>query len=128
MNTITISGNVGRDPELRYTQQGKAVAKFSVADSRGKDENKETTWHNVVCFDEMAENICEAIVKGARVVVIGRLVSNEYIDKEGVKKVAWDVLADDICLSLRFKPKSQGATRPKASAPQTSPFSDEDPF
>lgn len=128
MNTITISGNVGREPELRYTQAGKAVAKFSVADSRGKDENKEVTWHNVVCFDEMAENICEAIVKGARVVVIGRLVSNEYTDKEGVKKTAWDVLADDVCLSLRFRPKTQEMSRPSASAPKPSPYSDEDPF
>jgi single-strand DNA-binding protein len=128
MNTITINGNVGRDPELRYTQQGKAIAKFSVADSRGKDDKKETTWHNVVCFDEMAENICEAITKGARVVVIGRLVSNEYTDKEGVKRTAWDVLADDVCLSLRFKPKAGMGAAPQRAEAHSSPYSDEDPF
>jgi len=54
MNTITVVGNVGRDPELRVTGSGMAVLKFSVADTRGKDDKKQTSGHNIVCFGEQA--------------------------------------------------------------------------
>lgn len=103
MNTITVTGNVGKDPELRYTQSGKAVAKFTVADTRGKGDDKQTTWHNIVCFDEQAENVCEQVKKGSRVLVIGRLNKDKYQDKEGNQRESVDIVADEICLSLRWK-------------------------
>lgn len=110
MNTITVTGNVGRDPEIRYTQSGKPVANFSVADSRSKGDDKEVIWHNIVCFDEMAENVTEQLSKGQRVVVSGRFTVNKYLSKDGVEKVAHEIVADEISVSLRWKKKDATAT------------------
>ena len=123
MNTITVTGNVGRDPEIRFTQAGKPVAKFSVADSRSKGDDKEVIWHNVVCFDEMAENVTEQLVKGQRVVVTGRLSVNKYTDKEGQEKVAHEIIADEVSVSLRWKKKDGTAYAAKSfNAIEEEPF------
>lgn len=123
MNTITVIGNVGKDPELRFTQGGKAVAKFTVATTRGKDEKKETTWHNVVVFDEQAENVCEQVKKGSRVLVQGRLSKDDYKDKDGNQRQSVEIVADDVCLSLRWKAKDA-----VARIASTFNATEEDPF
>ena len=102
MNTITVSGNVGRDPELKYSASGTAVVKFSVADTTGKDDNKKTVWHDVVVFKEQAENVAASIKKGSRVIVTGRLDKSDYTGKDGVKKQRVEVIADDVSISLRW--------------------------
>lgn len=102
MNTITVSGNVGRDPELKYSANGTAVVKFSVADTTGKDDNKKTVWHDVVVFKEQAENVAASVRKGSRVIVTGRLDKSEYIGKDGVKKQRVEIIADDVSISLRW--------------------------
>jgi single-strand DNA-binding protein len=103
MNEIKVIGNVGKDPEIRYSKAGKAVVKFSVADTRGKDDQKQTTWHNVTVFDEQAENVAEQVKKGARVLVVGRLNKESYTDKDGNKREAVEIIADDVCLSLKWR-------------------------
>ncbi len=105
MNTITVIGNVGKEPEIRFTKSGKAVAKFSVADTRGKDDQKTTIWHNIVVFDEQAQNVAEQVTKGARVLVTGRLNKEQYTDKEGNKRESVEIVADDVCLSLKWAAK-----------------------
>jgi single-strand DNA-binding protein len=102
MNTITISGNVGRDPELKYSANGTAVVKFSVADTTGKDDNKKTVWHDVVVFKEQAEHVAASVKKGSRVIVTGRLDKSEYTGKDGTKKQRVEVIADDVSISLRW--------------------------
>lgn len=102
MNTITVSGNVGRDPELKYSASGTAVVKFSVADTTGKDDNKKTVWHDVVVFKEQAENVAASVRKGSRVIVTGRLDKSDYIGKDGVKKQRVEIIADDVSISLRW--------------------------
>lgn len=102
MNTITISGNIGRDPELKYSASGTAVVKFSVADTTGKDDNKKTVWHDVVVFKEQAEHVAASVKKGSRVIVTGRLDKSEYTGKDGVKKQRVEVIADDVSISLRW--------------------------
>jgi single-strand DNA-binding protein len=102
MNTITVSGNVGRDPELKYSASGTAVVKFSVADTTGKDENKKTVWHDVVVFKEQAENVAASVKKGSRVIVTGRLDKSDYTGKDGVKKQRVEIIADDVSISLRW--------------------------
>jgi single-strand DNA-binding protein len=102
MNTITVSGNVGRDPELKYSASGTAVVKFSVADTTGKDDNKKTVWHDVVVFKEQAENVAASIKKGSRVIVTGRLDKSDYTGKDGVKKQRVEIIADDVSISLRW--------------------------
>ena len=123
MNTITVIGNVGRDPELRYANSGTAVLKFSVADNYGRDDNKKTSWHNVTVFGEMAENVGAVLSKGQRVIVIGRNEESEYTTREGETKKKWQIIADDVALSLRW---ASGMTDlPSPTSPKELP---EDPF
>ena len=123
MNNITVIGNVGRDPELRYANSGTAVLKFSVADTIGKDDNKKTTWHDITVFGEMAENVGAVLSKGQRVIVIGRNEESEYTTREGETKKKWQIIADDVALSLRW---ASGMTDlPSPTSPKELP---EDPF
>lgn len=119
MNTITVIGNVGRDPELRVTASGSQVITFSVADTVGKDDKRTTVWHDIKAFGEQAENVASRVTKGQRVVVIGRLIKEKYTGKDGVEKQRVEIIADDVCLSLRW------AERPGSSR---RPVEDEEPF
>lgn len=102
MNHTTIHGNVGSEPELRYTQGGMAVVEFSLADTHGKDDKKKTTWHNVVAFGSIAENFAASVSKGNSVVVAGRFEVEEYTKKDGSKGKSIKVVADEIGVSLRW--------------------------
>lgn len=100
-NTITITGNAGRDPELSFAASGLAICKFGVAVYQGKD--KPAAWTDVVVFDKMAENVAETIQKGDNVIVVGRLTRDEWEDKEtGDKRHKYSVIADEVGLSMRF--------------------------
>lgn len=123
MNNITVIGNVGRDPELRYANSGTAVLKFSVADTIGKDDNKKTTWHDITVFGEMAENVGSALGKGQRVIVMGRLQKSKYTGRDGVEKEKAEIVADDVALSLRWA--SNMTNIPSPTSPEELP---EDPF
>lgn len=127
MNNITVIGNVGKDPELRYTSNGKAVVTFGVADTRGKDDQKETQWHNVVCFEQQAENVAAQVTKGSRVIVIGRLNKVSFVGKDGTKKEKVEIVADEVCLSIRFGPRSEPRQSEGPSIVQST-FADEEPF
>jgi single-strand DNA-binding protein len=102
MNHITIHGNVGNVPELRYSGNGQAVIEFSVADNHGKDDKKKTTWHNVIAFGTIAENFAASVTKGNSVVVSGRFEAEEYTKKDGSKGKSFKVIADEIGCSLRW--------------------------
>ena len=122
MNRITIAGNVGREPELKYSNAGMAILKFSVADTSGKDDKKKTIWHSVTAFGDLAENAAASLGKGTRVVIEGKLTEDKYTNKDGVEVTKLQVLADDVMLSVRF-----GGVEPvQPSAPAPSP--DEAPF
>lgn len=102
MNNITVTGNVGRDPELKYTAGNMAVLKFSIADTRGKDDKKHTSWHDVVVFGEQAETAANQLSKGSRVIVAGRIQVDNYEKKDGTKAKKVEILADEIGVSIRF--------------------------
>jgi len=123
VNNITVIGNVGRDPELRYANSGTAVLKFSVADTIGKDDNKKTTWHDITVFGEMAENVGSALGKGQRVIVMGRLQKSKYTGRDGVEKEKAEIVADDVALSLRWA--SNMTNIPSPTSPEELP---EDPL
>lgn len=112
MNHITVVGNVGRQPEgLKYTGAGLAVLKFSLADTRGKDDNKKTSWYDIVCFGDMAESVVENIGKGDRIIVAGRLQVEDYEKKDGTKGKRVEILADDVAKSIRGKRDAVSAVK-----------------
>jgi single-strand DNA-binding protein len=107
-NTVTIVGNLTRDPELRYTPGGQANASFGVAVNRRWQNRQTQEWEervsffNVVCWREMADNVAESLGKGARVVVTGRLEQRSWETENGEKRSVVEIVADEIGPSLRF--------------------------
>lgn len=119
INCYICSGNLGRDAELSYTPNSKAVAKFSVAVSTGYGDNEKTMWVNCVLFDKMAESLSPYLLKGSKVTVQGRLQSRQWDDaKTGTKREAWEVVATDIALSGG---NGQASVAPKAASPARAP-------
>ena len=90
MNAVILMGNLGRDPELRQTNNGKSVCELSLATSSGRDQAE---WHRVVCWDKTAEVVAEHKRKGDSVVVEGRLVYRDWEDKQGNKRKTAEVVA-----------------------------------
>jgi single-strand DNA-binding protein len=105
-STVTIVGNITRDPELRFTAGGKGVASFGVAVGRRYQQNGEwqekTSFFNVTAWDTLGENIAASLTKGTRVIVTGRLEQREYETKEGEKRSVVEIVADEIGPSLRW--------------------------
>lgn len=99
-NHITITGKLGQEPELKYSQAGKAVVTFTVADNYGKDEKKKTTWHNVIAFGSLAEHFASTCTKGDTVIVSGRLEQDEFTKTDGTKVKSMKIYADDLGVSL----------------------------
>lgn len=103
-NTTTIVGNVTRDPELRYTQNGIAVANFGVAWNTKSRDGKETVgFFDVTCWRELAENVAESLSKGVRVIIHGRLDHQTWDDRDsGKKRSKVEIVADEVAPSLRW--------------------------
>ena len=106
-NTITIVGNITRDPELRYTPSGQANVRLGVAVNRKwQDRNsgewqEATSFFDVIAWRELAENVNESLKKGARVIVTGRLEQRTW-EQEGNKRSVVEIIADEIAPSLRW--------------------------
>jgi single-strand DNA-binding protein len=101
MNQITVIGTLGKDPELKYSNNGLAIANLSIATNYGKEENQKTTWHYVTVFGDMAENVAASLFKGDRAIVVGRLEKSTY-EKEGVQHTNVSIIADAVGKELRF--------------------------
>lgn len=108
-NTLTITGNVTADPELRHTHGGRAVANFTVADTpRYRDpdtrewKDGETLYQKVVVWDALAENVAHSVTKGARVVVTGTIQAKSFTGNDGEKRSYTELVADEVGASLRF--------------------------
>ena len=101
VNKVILIGNLGKDPEVKYTQTGMAVARFSVATTdrvKDKDGNWQdrTEWHNLVAFQRTAEIAAEYLKKGGKVYIEGRLHSDSWDDKEtGQKKYKTEIIIND---------------------------------
>ena len=115
-NTVTIVGNLTRDPELRYTPSGQTNASFGVAVNRRWMNRQTNEWEervsffNVVCWREMADNVSESLAKGARVVVTGRLEQRSWETQEGEKRSVVEVNIEEIGPSLRWATASVNKT------------------
>jgi single-strand DNA-binding protein len=117
LNKAMLIGRLGKDPELRYTKSGSAVANFTMAtdesykDSQGNKQEK-TEWHSVVAWGKLAEFVQNYLKKGREVYVEGRIQTRDYTDKENIKRYKTEINARDI----RFVgPKPDGAARGASS-------------
>lgn len=147
-NNITLVGNVTRDPELRFTPNGQATATFGLAVNRRWQNRQTSEWEeatsffDVVCWRELAENAAESLGRGSRVMVSGRLEQRSWETQDGEKRSKVEVIADDLGPSLRFataqvqknerrtasnnEPVSVGASAPATDGGSYS--ADEEPF
>ncbi|SDY73549.1 single-stranded DNA-binding protein [Tindallia californiensis] len=96
MNTVILIGNLARDPELRYTANGKAVTNLTVAVNRGYGKNNEADFIRVVVWEKQAENCANYLAKGRKVAVQGRLQVSSYEAKDGSTRYNTDVVANVI--------------------------------
>ena len=103
-NTVTIVGNLTRDPELRFTPSGAAVANFGVAwNMRGRDgQEDKVSYFDVTCWRQLAENVSDSLTKGSRVVVYGRLDQRSWENQEGERRSKVEIIADDVAPSLKW--------------------------
>jgi single-strand DNA-binding protein len=100
VNKVILVGRLGRDPEIRYTSGGQAVANFSIAtDESYKDRNgerqKRTEWHKIVAWRKQAEFAQQYLKKGALIYLEGKIQSREWQDKEGQKRTSFEIVAND---------------------------------
>jgi len=107
-NNVALVGNITRDPELRFTPSGQATATFGLAVNRRWQNRQTQEWEevtsffDVVCWREMAENAAESLSRGARVMVTGRLEQRSWETQDGDKRSKVEVVADEIGPSLRW--------------------------
>lgn len=116
LNKVMIIGNLGRDPEMRYTPSGQAVTQFTVAVNRnykGQDGNwqEETEWFRVVAWAQVGERAAENLRKGMKVYVEGRLQTRQWEDQQGQKRYTTELVANQIT-NLDRRPREEGDAPP----------------
>jgi single-strand DNA-binding protein len=118
MNKVILIGNLGRDPELKMTPSGQALARFSIATTenwknpQGEKQSK-TEWHNIVVWGKQAEIAEKYLRKGKQVMIEGRIQYREYTDQAGVKKTVCDIRCDNFVMLGRME---EGGPRANAGA------------
>jgi len=107
-NNVNIVGNLTRDPELRFTPTGQATASFGVAVNRRwqnrqtQEWDEATSFFDVVCWGQLAENAAQSLTRGSRVIVSGRLDQRSWENQEGEKRSKIEITADEVAPSLRW--------------------------
>ena len=146
-NVVELIGNITRDPELRFTPSGAAVANFGLAVNRRWRNQQTNEWEeqvsffDVVCWRELAENVMESLTKGSRVMVSGRLDQRSWETQDGEKRSKVEVVADEVGPSLRWATAQVTKTErrdggggggynapPPAQEPPAGYSDDEEPF
>jgi len=143
INKVILIGNLGRDPEMRHTAQGNAVANIAIATSRNwKDKTsgekmEETEWHRVVFFDRLAEVVGQYLKKGRPVYVEGRLKTRKWTDKDGVERYTTEIVGevmqmlgarDDIDGGSNDGGNAQRSAPARQAAPARASAAEADPF
>ena len=133
VNKVILVGNLGQDPEIRYMQNGKAVANLSMAtsevwkDQQGQQQEK-TEWHRVIAFDKLAEIIGEYVKKGSKIYCEGKLQTRKWTDQQGVERYSTEIVISEMQM-LDSKPQGQqqgqqggwGQQAPQAQQQQRAP-------
>jgi len=125
LNKVILIGNLGQDPEVRFTPQGTAVTNLSVATNESwKDQSGEmqdrTEWHRIVMYGRMAETASEYMKKGQMVYVEGRLHTREWEDQNQIKRKTTEIRCDNFTMLGRRSDGPQG-TNPENPAPSSKP-------
>lgn len=118
MNNISLTGNLGKDAELRFLKDGSPVLSFSVGDSQGRD--KPTIWWNASLFGKRAESLRQYLLKGQTVTVFGNITERSWTDKDGVERKSMDVRVQDVALQGG---KREAAPEPSRQRPAATPAS-----
>ena len=124
LNKVMLIGNLGRDPEIRYTQAGSAVANFSLAttdrwtDRQGQRQER-TEWHDIVAFDRLADLAQNYLKKGKSVFIEGRLQTRSWEDPQGQKRYRTEVVANAMQF-LDARPPGEGEGQYSSDLPQSS--------
>ena len=107
-NSVTVIGNITRDPELRFTASGQARATFGLAVNRRwqnrqtQDWEEQVSFFNVTCWGDLGDNVSESLAKGSRIIVTGRLEQRSWDTPEGEKRSVVEIVADEVGPSLRW--------------------------
>jgi single-strand DNA-binding protein len=125
VNKVILIGNLGRDPELRYTKEGRAVGNFTLATNerwRDRDGNSQerTEWHRIVVWGKDAENCAQFLQKGRSAYVEGRLQTREWEDRDGNKRQTTEIVAQNVTF---LGGRGEGGPRSTSSPPPSDPGS-----
>lgn len=141
-STVTLTGNITKSPELRFTGGGRAIASFGIAVNRRYQVNNEwqeqTSFFNVVAWGTLGENAAASLTKGTRVMVTGRLEQRSYETQDGEKRSVVEVVADELGPSLRWArveiertqrtSEQPSAEPPQRERPADPVYSEEEPY
>lgn len=125
---VTIIGRLGADPEIRFTQNGTAVANFNIVSSKSKKrddggwDESETTWYRVDAWERLGENVTETLRKGDPVIVVGRLYMDTYQAKDGTERQSLKVTAYNVGIDLKRAAGSKPGALVGAAAPADNPW------
>lgn len=139
VNKAILIGHVGKDPEIRFMADGKAIASFSIATSENwKDKNGEkqvkTDWHNITIFGKLAEIVQQYVKKGQLLYVEGKITTDKYTDKSGVEKYSTKIIVDQMQMlggkqdGTQAEPKRAEPVPPKKDVTGFEDFVDNVPF
>lgn len=135
INKVILIGNLGKDPEVRYSPSGGAIANLTLATSESwKDKNtgekvEKTEWHRVVAFKRTAEIMGEYLKKGSKVYIEGKLQTRKWQDKEGKDRYTTEVVANDMqMLDSRGSTQQETPQQAASPAPQPEILDDDIPF
>jgi single-strand DNA-binding protein len=132
LNKVMLIGHLGKDPEIRYTPDGAAVASFSLATSDNwTDKNgtrqERTEWHNIIAWSKLADLSKRFLTKGRQVYIEGRIQSREWNDRDGNKRRTTEIIATQmVLLGSRSQGTDAGAPPPITSSSR--PHEEEQPF
>ncbi|MFQ5876083.1 MAG: single-stranded DNA-binding protein [Acidobacteriota bacterium] len=137
LNKVILIGNLGRDPEVRYTQNGTAVANFTLATNevwtdRSGERQERTEWHRIVVWGKQAEIVKEHLSKGKQVYVEGSLQTRQWDDREGNKRTTTEIRANRVLMLGRpggpTEPRVERGAESQETAPEAPPAEDDIPF
>ena len=124
LNMVQLIGHLGRDPEGRHTQSGQAVASFSIAteeqwkDKATGEKKKRSEWHRCEVWGKLAEIVLEYLKKGRQVYVCGQLRTEEWVDKEGIKRYTTKVIVSEMKMLGKANESVGGRPDPEDMPPQ----------